>query len=347
MTLRRLTRNDLARWVSEGWLTAEQAARIEGALEAGQPDAAEGAKGLNLLTVAYYFGALLIIGALAWFLVDQWDVLGPRGILAASTAYAALFLFVSDRLRARQGYPVAAGVLATCAVWMVPLMTYSIERALGVWPLADPGKYHQYYVWINGSWIVMEAATVAVGLAILARLRFPFVTFPIAFALWFFSMDLAGILMQSAVLTQEVQAWCSVLVGAPMIALAFALDRRFREDLSFWIYLYGLLAFWGGLSSLPPHGETGRLVYFGINLVLGLLGLYLQRGVFLVFATFGVLGYLSHLAHEVFRDSVLFPFVVAFLGLGIILAAVALQRHRRRLDGVLDRFRPSRLRLAA
>jgi hypothetical protein len=38
--------------------------------------------------------------------------------------------------------------------------------------------------------------------------------------------------------------------------------------------------------------------------------------------------------------------VLAFLGLGVILAAVALQRHRHAIDTALDAYRPRRLREA-
>src|SRR5262245_62003869 len=47
-------------------------------------------KGFNLVTVAYYFGAMLMISACAWFLGDKWDVLGPGGILTTSLVYALI-----------------------------------------------------------------------------------------------------------------------------------------------------------------------------------------------------------------------------------------------------------------
>lgn len=346
MPLRPLTEDDLKRWVAEGWITNEQASRIVGRLGSPEgPSGSEGAKGLNVLTIAYYFGALLIVGALAWFLGDQWDALGASGILGVSTAYAALFFFVGYVLRFRMGYPIGGGILFTCGVWMVPLMTYAAERWLGYWPINDPGRYHGYYLWINGSWIVMEWATILVGFVVLRSVRFTFVTFPIAFALWFFSMDVAGLVMREANLPSEVRSWCSVVVGTGMLVVALLLDRRFEEDFSFWIYLYGLLAFWGGLSSLPSHGELGKFVYFSVNLSLAMAGLLVLRTAFLVFATMGVMYYLEHLAEQVFKGSVLFPFVVAFLGLALILGAVYLQRHRQRIDAALDRYRPARLRL--
>src|ERR1051325_7244643 len=38
-------------------------------------------KGFNFATVAYYFGAMLMILACAWFLGDKWDRLGSAGVL--------------------------------------------------------------------------------------------------------------------------------------------------------------------------------------------------------------------------------------------------------------------------
>jgi hypothetical protein len=340
------TSADFDRWAAEGWLPAEQAQRLRVALDTGPSGDAEGPKGLNLLRVAYYFGALLIIGALGWFLYDQWDGLGPGGILAVASLYGFVFAGIGYVLRFKRRFPVAGGILFACAVWMVPLATWAAQKVLDIWPLRDPGTYHAYYLWINGSWIVIEWATILVGLAVLRWVRFPFVTFPIAFALWFFSMDVAGIVLRSASLSFEVESWCSVIVGAVMLAIAYAVDRQLPEDLSFWCYLYGLLAFWGGLSSLPPHGELGRFAYFAINLALGFIGVYLMRSTFLVFATMGVLAYLGHLAESVFRNSPFFPVIVAAIGIAVILGAVALQRHRGRLDAALDRYRPRRLRLS-
>ena len=37
----------------------------------------EATRGFNLVTVAYYFGAMLMIIASGWFLGDKWETLGP------------------------------------------------------------------------------------------------------------------------------------------------------------------------------------------------------------------------------------------------------------------------------
>ena len=48
----------------------------------------EHSKDLNLVTVAYYFGAMLMISACAWFLGDKWEVLASKGVLTTTLIYA-------------------------------------------------------------------------------------------------------------------------------------------------------------------------------------------------------------------------------------------------------------------
>jgi hypothetical protein len=117
-------------------------------------------KGWNLVTIGYYFGAMLMISACAWFLGDKWDALGSPGILGTVIVYILIAVGLGGWLR-NKGYIIGGGLLITVAVCLVPLLTYAIEDITGLWPSAHPGPYENYYPWINGSWIVMELATIA------------------------------------------------------------------------------------------------------------------------------------------------------------------------------------------
>jgi len=70
----------------------------------------------DFLHVAYYAGALLVIGAMLFFVTLGWESLGGFGIAAISAAYASSFVAAS-RAAARRGLRVPAGLLATMAVW--------------------------------------------------------------------------------------------------------------------------------------------------------------------------------------------------------------------------------------
>jgi hypothetical protein len=305
----------------------------------------EGVEGLNLPTVISYLGALVIISSLGWFLFDQWNELGKSGRLACSGVVALSFASGGYVLQRRLHYRVAGGLLWTCAVSLVPLITFAIQDRFGLWPDSgdDITDYHDYFMQISRHWLVMELATAVVGLVVLRFVRFSFMLFPVAIALWFASMDVATLFHHDA-LTWSMRSWCSIGFGALILAGAFVLDHKSKQDLAFWLYLSGLAAFWGGMTMRYEGPEWHKTAYLCINLALGVFGVYAQRRVFLVFATLGVLAYLGHLAAEVYRHSVWFPSIATLIGLVAIAFGAYLQRHRAHIESIFDRARPRRLR---
>jgi len=297
--------------------------------------APEQRKGFNPVTVLYYFVAMLMISACAWFLGDKWDVLGTSGVCITVIVYMLIAASTGLWLR-REAYLVGGGLLITVAVSLTPLLTYSVEKMAGLWPAQYPGAYKDFYPWIHSSWIVMELATIAAAASALKFVRFSFLTAPMAFSFWFLSMDLAALIYKQNDLDFDKRRWVSVFVGLLTMFVGFGIERVMRnrgapmtEDFAFWCYLFGLMAFWGGLTAMDSGSELKRFVYLLINLGLIGLAVKIKRTAFLVFGAIGVYVYLGHLAWEVFKDSVFFPFVLALLGLSLILATVLGQRYWR------------------
>jgi hypothetical protein len=283
--------------------------------------------------VAYYLGALVIIGAMGWFMTNAWDFLNGWGLAVVAVCYAVLFGLMGRRFWNTPQRRIPGGLLLTAAVCMTPLAIFGVEKATGLWPADDPGSYKRFHPNISGSWVIMEAGTILAGLFMLRKWRFPFLTAPIAYALWFASMDLPELLFYSSPLTWDEKKWFSLVFGLAMLGFTYAADlQRKQTDLAFWGYLFGLLAFWGGLTSMDSGSELGKFFYFLINLGLVGVSLILRRRTFIVFGGLGVFIYLGHLASEVFEDSFAFPFVLSLLGLGIIYLGVLYRRKRDVLE---------------
>ena len=92
-----LTASDILRAADEGVLPRREAERLVEwgrARRTGAPPRveAEAQKGLNAVTVAYYFGAMLMISACAWFLGDKWNALGSRGVFVTVLVYMGVAL---------------------------------------------------------------------------------------------------------------------------------------------------------------------------------------------------------------------------------------------------------------
>jgi hypothetical protein len=121
--------------------------------------------------------------------------------------------------------------------------------------------------------------------------------------------------------------------------LAWAIDLRSRGDYAFWLYLFGALTFWGGLTALGSDSEIARFIYCLINIGLLGLGLFLQRRVYALFGGLGIALYLHHLAERVFAASLLYPFALSLIGLAVIGAGLLLHRHAAALErAVQDRL---------
>lgn len=336
----RLQRSDLDRAVSAGILGAEQAGRLAEFL--GASPVAEQPR-FSFVHVLYYLGGMIAIGAMSLFMTLGWNALGGWGGFFTAVCYGALALALTHWFIERKQLAIPAGIMATLAVVMVPLAIFGAQMALGYWNEAK--SYRDYHVFIDWRWIMMELGTLAAGAVLLWRYRFAFMLMPIAVTLWYMSMDLVPFLFGDPN-DWEIRKFVSLWFGLAIVLLAFWVDVRSRHsrDYAFWLYLSGTITFWGGLSSLNSSSELGKLIYCGINVAMILVGAVLGRRVFAVFGGLGVAGYLGHLSYRVFRDSLVFPFALSLIGLGIIWLGVIWQRRAAEWSAHLRGYLPVALR---
>ena len=289
--------------------------------------------------ILYYLGGMIAIGAMSLFMNLGWERFGGWGLFFIALAYAGAGLKLTEHFLNDRRLPIPAGIAATFVVVLTPLAVYGLQSALGGW--ADGRVLRDYHTRIDWRWILMELATLASAAVMLWRYRLPFLVMPVAVTLWYMSMDLAPFLAGAPDLDWEFRRFVSLWVGLLIALLAFWVDIRTRgsQDYAFWLYLFGVLAFWGGLSLMKSDSELGKFAYLCINLLMIAVGALLSRRVFAVFGGLGAAGYLGHLAHDVFKDSLLFPFALTTIGLGIVYLGVVWQRHEvalsRRLRALL------------
>lgn len=283
--------------------------------------------------VLYYLGAMIAIGAMTLFMTLGWQRFGGFGLLLISAAYGAAALALTEYLLRSRKLVTPAGIMAALAVVMVPLGIYALQHLLGFWTTAGGSEtaYRDYHTHIDWRWVVMELATLLAGALALWRYRLPFIVLPVAVTLWYMSMDLAPLLLGvgSASVFSYERKLISVVFGIGMTLLAFYVDLRSRHgrDFAFWLYVFGVLTFWGGLTMMESDSELSKALYCVINLAMIAAGAALSRRVFAVFGGLGVALYLGHLSHTIFRDSMLFPVALTAIGLAVIAGGIYWQRH--------------------
>jgi len=275
----------------------------------------------------FYFGAMIIISAMTWLMNLGWDWFGGGGIFLISFGYVILFSIMGAKFWKRDELKIPAGLFITIAVCMIPLSIYGLETYFDVWPQNYENEYTDFFHLIRGTWIFMELGTIFAGLIALFFFPFPFLTAPIFFAAWFLTMDIVSIVFGTEI-TLEQKEWVSLCFGLVLIYISYQIDRWNKEDYAFWGYLFGTLAFWVSLTGLLwGKGEFYFFVYFFINLVMMVFSILMRRKVLMVFGAIGSFIYFSHLAYEIFQNSILFPFVLSFIGLIIIFLGILFQKN--------------------
>lgn len=318
-----VTTNKLDGAVKENIISPQQAIALYEYLTIQSQDSPK----FSFTHVLYYLGGLIAIGAMTLFMNLGWESFGGAGILSISVFYAVVGLKITNSLSTRN-LPIPAGICATFVVCLAPLAIYGLQQWLGIWP--DDSVYQDYHRYIQWHWLYMELGTLAIGAMIAWKYKYPFLMMPIAITLWYMTMDISAMLSGGEI-TWELRALVSLYSGLLMIGLAFWIDIRSHDkaDYAFWIYIFGVIAFWGGLSSQNSDDELSKFIYLCINLLMIGVGVLLVRRVFVIFGAIGSCGYLGYLASDVFQDSVLFPIALTAIGLGIIFLGILWQKHEK------------------
>lgn len=330
-----IRRDDLDDAARQGILSPDQADALWTHLRkrCGADDASRRSTGLDAAQVAYYAGALIVMGAMGWFATEALEQSGAW-LLPIGLVYAAIFGGAGHWLMRRKGLRLPGGLLFTVAVGMTPLAVYGFQHAVGLWPPPDaPSQYWTFYDAIGGPWVPAKAATLLASALVLWWVRFPMLVALLAASGWLLALDLVPLLLgPDAAGWRQLNQSISVGFGLVTLVASVLVEHRTDDAYAFWGYLFGLLAFWGGLTAMDAGSEWTRFGYFVINVGLIGVSILLQRRVFLVFGALGAYGYLGYLSYELFADSLWFTFALTALGASLIAGGVLYQRHRERIE---------------
>ena len=290
----------------------------------------------NMSNLIIYFGGFIAIGSVTFFITVGFMKFGYIGLIISSLTFltvASLFIKYTQN-------NIAKGVLATFIIFLSPLFTYAVLGCLGWWDTPKASNYKDYYIWIDKNWIILEIVTILSSLLMLKKIKYPFLILPIAFSIWFLSMDIVEIIMGK--LTWHNREVISIIFGLLVIAIAIIIDLK-KIEYAFWLYIFGVLMFWGGLSLLNSNSEIGKFIYFLINLSMLVLGTAIKRKVFLVFGVLGIIGYFIHLS-MLFKNSFIFPIVLGFFGLIIIQGGIKYKKNEKFIRNKILSFLPKKLK---
>jgi len=327
-------RSVLEQGVAQGIITAEQRAALA-ALDEGQPASAEppreAPRGVNGITIAYLIGAIVVLFAFGWFMVDRWKVLGHAGVFGLSLAYASMLLIVAQFMK-REEFTVARGVATLLAVGMAPIGMWALLGWTGLWtPELDAvcGMQEHPFVVCQGQPLAIELAVVVAALFALRQMAFSPFMIPIAVV----SITLPERLLREWAPPAQfadgaTTGWRWVIIASVLAAGTYVIDRRARdEDYGFWLWIAVSVAAWFGCMMVFQFEPSLRWYLAPVSLLAITASVILRRSALLVVGLFGVFGFLGWLAFDVFKVTTAFPLLLALIGVAIIILTVWVQKR--------------------
>ncbi|MBI5132199.1 MAG: hypothetical protein HZA66_22380 [Rhodopseudomonas palustris] len=342
----RYSGDDLRAAAAAGVISPAQLAPLIAFLDARRPAQPADGPRFDLVHLLWYAGALLVIGAMGLFSTLAFSSMGGKALAATAVVYALLFGGTGHYLWHGKQLRTPGGLLIAIAVSMAPLAVYGVQDAFGLWTeFGKPGQVRDFYVWIKGSFVFMELATIAAALIALAFYRFPFIVFVMAVALWFLSMDIVpwitGLPHGNSETARKISIWFGL--GVVIAALIVHLRQR-GGDFAFWLYLFGVMTFWGGITATSDGTALDKALYCALNVAFLGIAVLLGRRVFAVFGTIGIAIYLGDLAAKLFKDSLLFPFALSAIGVAVIALGLYLHRRMPAIEAWFDARLPEGMR---
>ncbi|MBM3907216.1 MAG: DUF2157 domain-containing protein [Gemmatimonadetes bacterium] len=319
--------------VERGIITDDQRTQLQvllGREDAGAP-VREAERGFNGVAIAYLIGAIVVLFAFGWFMVDRWKVLGDGGLFGLAAAYAAIFLGVGFVMK-REGFHVARGVATLLAVGMAPIAMWALLRWIGVWtPEYDAMcvKPDHPFAACQGQPMAVELAAVVAALVAMRQMAFSPFMIPIAVVSITLPERVMRELAAGPAIDGAAMGWRWIIIASLLSAAAYLTDRRRRgeEDYAFWLWMAVAAAAWFGGLMLFQMDHSLRWYLAPASLLVITASVILRRRALLVVGLFGVFGFLAWLAFDVFKVTTAFPLVLALIGVAIIVLTVWVQKR--------------------
>ena len=274
---------------------------------------------ITMESFLYYLGAVIIIMTMVYYLRDISEKYGNNLLCLLSFVYFCIFTFIGNCFW-KKNKKTPAGLLYVCAASITPVFVRAFEGIIGLSNM----RVYDFRIDI----ITVEIITAIVSFIFLKYRRFGLLVLVSCFSLWRLAFDTIPRFIQNVFnITSGVRETVDILFAVLVIALAYILDKKEKNDYSLWLYIFGPALLWFAASDaimIYNHGlnlDKGY-AYFGLfGFLYMVLSVFFQRKIFMALGVLAVLCSLWHFTYHVLKNPVLFSVIVVIFGLALIFYA--------------------------
>jgi hypothetical protein len=216
-----------------------------------------------------YIGGIVVLFATGSLLAILGEDHGNAALVGFSVLTTAIALALALALQ-QAGRMVAAGFLATLAVFFFALFVASLETWIGILDENADGSD-----WQPG-FLLLELLTIGAALVALQRFRAPLLMLPIALTFALALIDLGA------------PDYMAIVAGLILVAAGHAVDRAGRQPYAMWLHLVGGASFGGGVLAFV-ESDVGWIVVGLLSIAYVVGGYAFGRSSYAVLGATGIL----------------------------------------------------------
>lgn len=224
---------------------------------------------------------------------------------------------------------IAVGAVA---VWLTRFPLHTLLIAHWAWFLSLDGarwlSRTTEWSWGDREWTIgLATGLILLSLAVTLRAR---ATRNYSVWLYIYGFPLTFFNLAALVQADDMRRVLAALLGAILVTAGWWIGESGRDYARNAFYVVGHLIVISNLGALAlQHEGLVGLAFFIVYVAVVVLSTWLGSRIFLAFGATGCYAYVSYLAFKTFADTLGFPFVLAIVGLLIVLSAAAYERVAR------------------
>lgn len=288
------------------------------AFEKGREDASSSTgKQVSIAEVLSYIGGAIVFLGISTLIYQNWTQLsGFTKILSTLGSGIAAYIVGVAFLQARRMEHAAVASFFLSAI-VLPL---------GLFITFDQAGFQTSSAGTNA--LVSAVLAVAFLASAFAFRKNLFLFFAIIFCSWLFYALTSELMGSNPIFDRwKFYEYRTLVVGISYLLLGYSFIGTVREELTGFLYGFGILGFLGAALGLggwsPSHNIFWELLFPGLAIATVFLGVPLRSKTFFVFGAIFLMLYILKITSEYFAHSLGWPFALVIAGLGMMAIGIA------------------------
>jgi hypothetical protein len=297
----------------------------------------------TLVNLFFYLGGFLAISSITVLFSSYIVDLGSWGLITLFFIYA-LGAFSLAKYFLKNNLEIPASLCFIFIIALTPLIVSSLMQKFLPQDNFMITSVVDFFTMINEHWILLEASTLLVSSLFFFIYRFPILLMPLCMITWYMFYSMPQKIFNLTEM-DNIYSISSIIFGLLSICIAIMVDIKTKRkiDFSFWIYFFGVLALWLGITN-QIYSELTWVGYGFMNLIFLMLGIVFIRRIFLILGALGIMITVGHFAIILFDQFkfhwMLMSGLFTMLGLGIIKLGIIINRNKAYVTQILQNKLP-------